>query len=701
MKIRMAVVLCLFTMGAGWAASGEIDRKALVGRHDVTLTGADPLAPLSVGNGRFAFTADITGLQTFPAYYTKAIPLTTMAQWGWNRFENTEGYTLSDTFVPVETYGRKVDYNILSTSPAAQFLRANPHQTHLGLIGLTLTDADGNPIGIEGVEAIDQTLRLWEGLLVSHFAVDGQTVEVQTACHPERDCVAASISSPLLKTGRVKVSLRFPYPSASWGNDPADWTQPSKHRTQTLSEDPNMTLIGRTLDSLKYYCRVRHNGKLMKTDRHEYLLFGPADGGTLTFSVTFSQSADDDAADDVETIRQKAAAYWESYWTSGGAIDLSESKDPRWRQLERRIVLSQYLVGIQSAQKYPPAETGLTCTSWFGKFHLEMHWWHGVQFMLWGRGDLFEPSLAWYETILPQAQATAQRQGYAGARWPKMVGPDGEDSPSGIGPLLLWQQPHPIYYAELMYREKPTAATLEKYKTIVFETAAFMADFATWDDTSESFVLGPPLISAREFSTKQYAETKNAAFELAYWAWGLKTAAKWRTRLGLEPVAMWERTAGNLALLPVRDGVYVEQETPTVADGGHPCMLAAWGLLPKSRMVNEATMTRTLEHVLRTWGWQETWGWDYPMMAMTAARAGRPDRAIEALLLDVDKNRYLPNGHNWQRDNLPIYLPGNGGLLAATAMMAAGWDDGPDRNAPGFPDDGQWVVKWEGLRKMP
>src|SRR5438046_7490751 len=35
-------------------------------------------------------------------------------------------------------------------------------------------------------------------------------------------------------------------------------------------------------------------------------------------------------------------------------------------------------------------------------------------------------------------------------------------------------------------------------------------------------------------------------------------------------------------------------------------------------------------------------------------------------------NRYLPNGHNWQRANLPCYLPGNGGLLYAVAMMAGG-----------------------------
>jgi hypothetical protein len=31
-------------------------------------------------------------------------------------------------------------------------------------------------------------------------------------------------------------------------------------------------------------------------------------------------------------------------------------------------------------------------------------------------------------------------------------------------------------------------------------------------------------------------------------------------------------------------------------------------------------------------------------------------------------------------------------------MMAAGWDGGPEMPAPGFPDDGTWVVKYEGLK---
>ena len=66
------------------------------------------------------------------------------------------------------------------------------------------------------------------------------------------------------------------------------------------------------------------------------------------------------------------------------------------------------------------------------------------------------------------------------------------------------------------------------------------------------------------------------------------------------------------------------------------------------------------------------------------------------------KNNYLPNGHNFQiPGTLPLYLPGNGGLLYAVAMMAGGWDGAPKRHAPGFPDDGRWTVQCEGFEPAP
>ena len=89
------------------------------------------------------------------------------------------------------------------------------------------------------------------------------------------------------------------------------------------------------------------------------------------------------------------------------------------------------------------------------------------------------------------------------------------------------------------------------------------------------------------------------------------------------------------------------------------------------------------------------------MTAMTAARVGEPGLAVDALLSPNPRNTYLPNGHNYNREGLTIYLPGNGGLLMAAAMMAAGWDGAPEVNAPGFPQDGSWSVRWEGLQRMP
>ncbi|HKI69390.1 MAG TPA: hypothetical protein VKA67_07370 [Verrucomicrobiae bacterium] len=42
---------------------------------------------------------------------------------------------------------------------------------------------------------------------------------------------------------------------------------------------------------------------------------------------------------------------------------------------------------------------------------------------------------------------------------------------------------------------------------------------------------------------------------------------------------------------------------------------------------------------------------------------------------------------------LDIFLPANGGLLYATAVMAAGWDGcPPQRNVSGFPDNAKWNV---------
>ena len=158
----------------------------------------------------------------------------------------------------------------------------------------------------------------------------------------------------------------------------------------------------------------------------------------------------------------------------------------------------------------------------------------------------------------------------------------------------------------------------------------------------------------------------------------------------------------NLSPLPVQDGLYLMQEnmpdTYTKWNWEHPALLGAFGVQPGDG-ADAATMRRTVRRVMETWQWDRSWGWDFPMAAMAAARSDEPELALDFLLFDAPKNRYLPNGHNYQRKNLPAYLPGNGGLLGAIAMMCAGWTDGPQTDAPGFPKNGKWKVRHEDLRR--
>jgi hypothetical protein len=229
-----------------------------------------------------------------------------------------------------------------------------------------------------------------------------------------------------------------------------------------------------------------------------------------------------------------------------------------------------------------------------------------------------------------------------------------------------------------------------------------MASYAVWDETNRRYVLGPAMIPAQESYGSDRARNLNPTFELAYWRWALDVAQSWRQRLGMERHPKWDDILSHLARPAIRDGIYTGIETPPYTiRRDHPTMVAALGFVPAGPMIDPEAMKRTYDSILADWDWPSTWGWDYPMLAMTAARLGEPAKAVDALFLESPKNRYLANGHNYQAARLPLYLPGNGGLLTAVAMMVAGWDGCPEVSAPGFPKDGRWNVRYEGLRRMP
>ncbi|MEI7025048.1 glycoside hydrolase family 65 [Paenibacillus sp. y28] len=826
----------------------SIDRFKLVNRHNPVIRGVEPLAPLAVGNGEFAYNVDVTGMQSFPEAYVT--PLGTQSHWGWHYSGGRGLHTEEElSLQQFETYGRQVGYAVSDAGheEAYHWLRQNPHRMQLGQVGLSFLLADGSRAAAGDLKQPEQALSLWEGMLESKYEIEGKPVRVWTCCHPNTDQIGIRIESPLLAEGRIAVRFDFPASDAEsneWAKSISlNWNHASGHRTQLEQTSPASARWTRQLDEDGYQvAAVWTQGYLHQESEHRFVLrTGESLSGQLSdqahapkaseasaavLELSFGFSPGQDRVLELTTFNDIAAAsksHWARFWTEGGAVDFSGSTDPRAVELERRVVLSQFNLALHSAGSLPPQETGLMYNSWYGKPHLEMHWWHALQFGLWGRTQLLERSMGWYNEILPVARRLAASQGYSGARWPKMVGPDGAQSPSPIATLLIWQQPHPIVLAELVYRSKPTEDTLQLYADIVQESAEFMASFTVWDEAGQRYVLGPPMIPAQENHAP--GVTLNPTYELEYWHYALELAQTWRERRGLSRDAGWAHICRNLSPLPVGPSGVDDTRLPTdsenphgaaddtgfdafslfpgvtgeegreasalaahdvspasaasVREGGapaggldlqaaqanaesaaeaaieagsaysdagrlstdsvywahercpesftrfnqdHPSMLGALGMLPGA-LVDLETMRRTLQTVVRFWRWDTSWGWDFPMAAMTAARLGEPEQAVDLLLMDQVKNKYLPNGHNYQRPGLTSYLPGNGGLLIAVAMMACGWGTESTGShpssgaaadnrvngghagerlphAPGFPQDGSWVVRWEGLSPL-
>lgn len=694
--------LCLFSQ----EAEAKIDRKALLQRNSPIVHGFDSLSSLSVGNGGFAVTVDATGLQTFPAHYSKGVPLGTQSDWGWHSFANPKQYTPEDAYRDYDFgRGRMEPYSVQFNDPgrqqdAANWLRINPHRLHLGVVGFELPST----VTFDDFTDVTQTLLLGSGIIDSRYTLQGVPVHVQTVCHPERDLLAARV-----KAGQpMPIRLHFPYPTGEHADDACDWNADSKHHTTLVSRRNNLAVFRRTIDATTYYVVVQWQGDVLISQPSANCFVLTPSTGDFAFSCeflpTYTTTFSDYLLPTFSEAATASATAWAKFWNEGGVVDFSACTDPRAPELERRVVLSQYLMAIQAAGDTPPQETGLTYNSWYGKFHLEMIWWHQSHFPLWGHADKLHHTLSWYEKARPMAHSIAQRQGYKGVRWMKMTDPSAAEAPSKVGSFLIWQQPHLIYLAELVYRANPTKEVLDKYFKLIQETAEFMYSFADYDEQDDRYIL-KGIIPAQE--TLRAAETINPPLELSAWHYGLSTAQLWRERMGMRRVPEWDRLLAKLSPLAADDqGRYLAAETAidsytdTRYLTDHPAVLGALGMYPESRLVDKETMSRTLHALWDLWGWDTSWGWDYPMAAMCATRLGEPQKAVDALLMPETKNTYLPNGHNYQSSRLRLYLPGNGGLLTAVAMMCAGWD-GCDTPNPGFPADGTWNVRWEGLQAMP
>jgi hypothetical protein len=214
------------------------------------LTALDPTSPLSVGNGEFAFTADVTGLQTFAEAYDKDpkhTPLCTMSQWGWHTSAKPADLPPLE-LTQYDAHGRSVGYATgRNPKQTVEYLRTNPHRLHLGRIGFSIHTREGRIARADDLRDVRQELDLFTGTISSRFRIDDNGADVRTCAHPTRDAIAVDLRGPLLERNFVSVLLKFPGPSPSV--PAADWDHPEKHSTNLHSHRPRLcAALGRKLD---------------------------------------------------------------------------------------------------------------------------------------------------------------------------------------------------------------------------------------------------------------------------------------------------------------------------------------------------------------------------------------------------------------------------------------------------------------------
>ncbi|MEK0097466.1 hypothetical protein WDA79_02890, partial [Streptomyces sp. A475] len=296
----------------------RIDRHALVSRHRVVRHSSDLDLPVQVGNGRFAFGADVTGLQTF-------VPFNTLSDWGWHADALPPGKEIADYGGTVwDTYGRDVAYwtDDGNEPELHNWLRENPHRANLGRIGLRLLKADGTEAAEADLTDAVQELDPWTGVLRSAFRFEGHQVAVETACHPGQDVLGVRIESALVRLGRLSVFLDFPYATAAGRNKfeapyVGLWDRPELHAT-VLRHRGRTPVVTHTMDATRYEVglALSPGARVSRSDpgRHRYEVMGSGD--QLELAALFAPAVRGAVPRAGEVVRQ-SGTWWPRFWRTG------------------------------------------------------------------------------------------------------------------------------------------------------------------------------------------------------------------------------------------------------------------------------------------------------------------------------------------------------------------------------------------------
>lgn len=588
-------------------------KKSDIIKYNLKFNHIDSKNPVTIGNGDFAITLDQTGSQSLYEIY-KDIPLSTMSNKNWFYKDKKD---IKPSYVDGKAY---MLFN-LDNDPNYQINRQYPFK--YSFMQILLYDND-KLIDINNIKDVKQELDLYKGIVTSSFNYKEKINKTTSFIYQDHDEFNFKLQSD-----NLNLALKFNYPSYTKNGYRLDILP------NVLVKEDRITLLYDDKNSLSFKLKSSSNYQIVENT----LIF---DDNNVSFSL---------ALDEI-----KEGKLLDEFWKCDNGIIIDNE------ELVKKMVLSKYLLHVNSTGIYPPQESGLTYNCWNSKFHLEMHLIHS----LWNIynnhvGDLVK-SFDYYLSIMPSSLKRASLNGYKGLRFPKMTGPDGEDSPSNIGPLLIWQAPHILFMLQEIYYLYNKENIIKKYEPLISGTIDFMISFLTLKDSKYQML--DPLLEACE--SIPLDRCQNPSFELEYWRYTLERQPKIDTVLYGHQRYDYLDITSKIITPKEDDGIYLK--TYGVIDKydlykDHPTEGFLMSFF-KSKIVDKEKMVKTIDYILKNMDLSSYWGWDFPFLGLSLLNCGEIEKSIEVTQLNTINNQYLYNGYNTSpRDDLKAYLPGNGAFL--------------------------------------
>lgn len=285
----------------GCKNSSKINRYELVSEYNIENTVIDSLIRLRVGNPQFEFRVDMTGLQSFPEYYSGDKHPGTVSTW----------------------------------------TKSNPCNFNLGKVGLQILKKDGKEISVSDLKEPVQKLNLWTGEIESIFSVDEIPVHLKTVCHTDYDMISVKIASGLIAEGRLRIKINF------GPEDPEDvssnHTSDNNNLTRIISDTNNITILNRIKDRENYFILLWRNGSVLKeVSKHVFYLEPERTDSVYSFSCQFMSDTVNGRVQNFGETLAASKKGLSKFWNSMDENDFRKYAGSKDREFKRHAILLKY-----------------------------------------------------------------------------------------------------------------------------------------------------------------------------------------------------------------------------------------------------------------------------------------------------------------------------------------------------------------------